>query len=123
MSIVQSRRRMDVERESVIHKFNIGQHEGYIIAGMYPDGSLGEVFLNGIGKEGSTIKGLMDAWAISLSIGLQYGVPLKTFADKFTNMKFDPEGDTENPEIPLAKSMPDYIMKWLMKKFGEEEVI
>jgi ribonucleoside-diphosphate reductase alpha chain len=108
---------MPVERESITHKFNIGGHEGYITAGMYEDGSVGEIFLTDIGKEGSTIKGLMNAFATSISIGLQYGVPLETFVNKFAYVRFEPEGITRNPEIPFAKSLPDYIMRWLASRF------
>src|SRR5690606_16984368 len=92
-------------------------HEGYITAGLYEDGSVGEIFLTDIGKEGSTIKGLMNAFATAISIGLQYGVPLETFVNKFSFVRFEPEGITRNPEIPFAKSMPDYIMRWLASRF------
>jgi ribonucleoside-diphosphate reductase alpha chain len=114
------RRRMPRERESITHKFSIGQHEGYITAGKYEDGSLGEIFLTDIGKEGSTLRGMMNAFATAISIGLQYGVPLETFVRKFSYMRFDPEGITKNPEIPFAKSMPDYIMRWLASRFVED---
>ena len=107
------RRRMPRERESITHKFSIAGHEGYITAGKYEDGSVGEIFLTDIGKEGSTLRGMMNAFATAISIGLQYGVPLETFVRKFSYMRFDPEGITGNPEIPFAKSMPDYIMRWL----------
>jgi ribonucleoside-diphosphate reductase alpha chain len=111
------RRKMPRERESITHKFSIGQHEGYITAGKYEDGSVGEIFLTDIGKEGSTLRGMMNAFATAISIGLQYGVPLETFVKKFSYMRFDPEGITKNPEIPFAKSMPDYIMRWLASRF------
>jgi ribonucleoside-diphosphate reductase alpha chain len=111
------RRKMPRERESITHKFSIAGHEGYITAGKYPDGSVGEIFLTDIGKEGSTLRGMMNAFATSISIGLQYGVPLETFVKKFSYMRFDPEGITGNPEIPFAKSMPDYIMRWLASRF------
>ncbi len=114
------RTRMPIERESITHKFRIGMQEGYITAGKYEDGSVGEIFLTDIGKEGSTIKGLMNAFATSISIGLQYGVPLETFVKKFSYMRFEPEGITTNPEIPFAKSMPDYIMRWLASRFVED---
>ena len=107
------RRKMPRERESITHKFSIAGHEGYITAGKYEDGSIGEIFLTDIGKEGSTLRGMMNAFATAISIGLQYGVPLETFVKKFSYMRFDPEGITGNPEIPFAKSMPDYIMRWL----------
>jgi ribonucleoside-diphosphate reductase alpha chain len=114
------RHKMPRERESITHKFRIGMQEGYITAGKYPDGSVGEIFLTDIGKEGSTIKGLMNAFATAVSIGLQYGVPLEDFVRKFSYMRFEPEGITTNPEIPFAKSMPDYIMRWLASRFIED---
>ena len=107
------RRKMPRERESITHKFSIAGHEGYITAGKYEDGSVGEIFLTDIGKEGSTLRGMMNAFATAISIGLQYGVPLEVFVRKFSYMRFDPEGITNNPEIPFAKSMPDYLMRWL----------
>jgi ribonucleoside-diphosphate reductase alpha chain len=116
------RRRMPVERKSITHKFSIGGHEGYITAGMYEDGTVGEIFLTDIGKEGSTIKGLMNAFATAISIGLQYGVPLETFVNKFSYMRFEPEGITRNPEIPFAKSLPDYIMRWLASRFLDADI-
>ncbi len=111
------RRRMPQERMSITHKFSIAGHEGYITAGMYEDGTVGEIFLTDIGKEGSTLRGMMNAFATSISIALQYGVPLETLVRKFSYMRFDPEGITNNPEIPFAKSMPDYIMRWLASRF------
>jgi ribonucleoside-diphosphate reductase alpha chain len=116
------RRRMPRERQSITHKFSIGGHEGYITAGMYDDGTLGEIFLTDIGKEGSTLRGMMNAFATSISIALQYGVPLETLVRKFSYMRFDPEGITQNPEIPFAKSMPDYIMRWLASRFLDADV-
>jgi ribonucleoside-diphosphate reductase alpha chain len=98
----------------------VGGHEGYITAGEYDDGTLGEVFLTDVGKEGSTIKGLMNAFATAISIGLQYGVPLEDFVRKFSYVRFEPEGITRNPEIPFAKSMPDYIMRWLASRFIDD---
>jgi ribonucleoside-diphosphate reductase alpha chain len=112
-----SRNRLPRERESLTHKFSIAGHEGYITAGKYEDGSLGEIFLTDIGKDGSTLRGMMNAFATAISIGLQYGVPLETFVRKFSYMRFDPEGMTTNPEIPFAKSLPDYIMRWLASRF------
>jgi ribonucleoside-diphosphate reductase alpha chain len=116
------RRRMPRERQSITHKFSIAGHEGYITAGMYEDGSVGEIFLTDIGKEGSTLRGMMNAFATSISIALQYGVPLETLVRKFSYMRFDPEGITTNPEIPFAKSMPDYIMRWLASRFLDAEI-
>ncbi len=114
------RRKMPRERQSITHKFSIAGHEGYITAGKYEDGSIGEIFLTDIGKEGSTLRGMMNAFATSISIGLQYGVPLEVFVRKFSYMRFDPEGITQNPEIPFAKSMPDYIMRWLASRFVDD---
>jgi ribonucleoside-diphosphate reductase alpha chain len=114
------RHKMPRERQSITHKFSVGPHEGYITAGMYPDGSVGEIFLTDIGKEGSTIKGLMNAFATAISMGLQYGVPLEDFVNKFSYVRFEPEGITRNPEIPFAKSMPDYIMRWLASRFIDD---
>ncbi|HEY4829890.1 MAG TPA: vitamin B12-dependent ribonucleotide reductase [Solirubrobacteraceae bacterium] len=111
------RRRMPRERQSITHKFSIGGHEGYITAGMYEDGTVGEIFLTDIGKEGSTLRGMMNSFATAISIALQYGVPLQTLVEKFSYMRFEPEGMTYNPEIPFAKSMPDYIMRWLASRF------
>jgi ribonucleoside-diphosphate reductase alpha chain len=111
------RKRMPRERESLTHKFSIGGHEGYITAGKYEDGSVGEIFLTDIGKEGSTLRGMMNSFATAISISLQYGVPLETLVQKFSYMRFEPEGITGNPEIPFAKSMPDYIMRWLASRF------
>ncbi len=111
------RKRMPRERQSITHKFSIAGHEGYITAGMYDDGSVGEIFLTDIGKEGSTLRGMMNSFATAISIALQYGVPLETLVQKFSYMRFEPEGVTGNPEIPFAKSMPDYIMRWLASRF------
>jgi ribonucleoside-diphosphate reductase alpha chain len=116
------RNRMPRERQSITHKFSIAGHEGYITAGMYEDGTVGEIFLTDIGKEGSTLRGMMNAFATSISIALQYGVPLETLVQKFSYMRFEPEGITQNPEIPFAKSMPDYIMRWLASRFLDTDV-
>jgi ribonucleoside-diphosphate reductase alpha chain len=116
------RKRMPRERESITHKFSIGDHEGYITAGKYEDGSVGEIFLTDIGKEGSTLRGMMNSFATAISIALQYGVPLETLVRKFSYMRFEPEGITGNPEIPFAKSMPDYIMRWLASRFLDADV-
>jgi ribonucleoside-diphosphate reductase alpha chain len=114
------RKKMPRERESITHKFSIAGHEGYITAGKYEDGSVGEIFLTDIGKEGSTMRGLMNAFATAISLGLQYGVPLEDFVRKFSYMRFEPEGITGNPEIPFAKSLPDYIMRWVASRFIED---
>jgi ribonucleoside-diphosphate reductase alpha chain len=113
---------MPVERQSLTHKFSIAGHEGYITAGQYDDGTPGEIFLTDIGKEGSTLRGMMNAFATSISVGLQYGVPLETFVDKFSYMRFEPEGMTKNKEIPFAKSMPDYIMRWLASRYCDADL-
>jgi ribonucleoside-diphosphate reductase alpha chain len=110
------RRRLADERRSITHKFDIAGHEGYIIAGMYEDGQPGEIFIT-MSKEGSTISGLMDSFATAISIALQYGVPLRGLVDKFSHMRFEPSGFTKNPDIPMAKSIMDYIFRWLASKF------
>jgi ribonucleoside-diphosphate reductase alpha chain len=116
------RRKMPRERQSITHKFSIGGHEGYITAGMYEDGTVGEIFLTDIGKEGSTLRGMMNSFATAISIALQYGVPLEKLVQKFSYMRFEPEGMTNNPEIPFAKSMPDYIMRWLASRFLDADL-
>jgi ribonucleoside-diphosphate reductase alpha chain len=110
------RERLPAERRSITHRFEVGGHEGYITVGMYDDGRPGEVFIK-MAKEGSTLSGVMDGLALSLSIGLQYGVPLKALADKLINTRFEPSGITPNPEIRLASSLLDYIARWLGGKF------
>src|SRR5262249_53156755 len=94
-------------------------HEGYITAGMYEDGSVGEIFLTDIGKEGSTLRGMMNSFATAISIALQYGVPLQTLVEKFSHMRFEPEGITGNPDIPFAKSVPDSIMRWSASRWRD----
>src|SRR5690242_11831333 len=111
-----SRHKLPDERNSVTHKFSIGGHEGYITVGLYEDGTPGEVFIS-MAKEGSTISGLMDSFATSISYCLQYGVPLKFLVDKFAHVRFEPSGWTGNPKIPYAQSIPDYIFRWLGAKF------
>lgn len=110
------RRRLPDERRSITHKFVIGAHEGYITIGLYDDGAPGELFIT-ISKEGSVISGLMDAFATSVSIGLQYGVPLKVLVNKFAHMRFEPSGYTGNPQIRIAKSIVDYLFRYLAMKF------
>jgi ribonucleoside-diphosphate reductase alpha chain len=110
------RRRLPDDRPAITHKFSIAGHEGYITVGMFDDGTPGEIFLV-VAKEGSTISGLMDAFATSISLALQYGVPLKALIDKFSHMRFEPSGYTKNREIPFAKSIMDYIFRWLASKF------
>jgi len=113
---VPQRRKLPDERRAVTHKFSVGGHEGYITVGLYEDGSPGEIFIT-MAKEGSTLSGVMDAFACALSITLQYGIPLKVFVDKFQHTRFEPSGWTNNPEIPVAKSVMDYIFRWLGAKF------
>ncbi len=110
------RRKLPDERRAITHKFSINEHEGYLTVGLYEDGQPGEIFLV-MAKEGSTISGLMDSLATSISIALQYGVPLPTLVDKFSHTRFEPSGFTKNPEIPIAKSITDYIFRWLASKF------
>jgi ribonucleoside-diphosphate reductase alpha chain len=110
------RRKLPDERRSITHKFDIAGHEGYITAGTYEDGQPGEIFIT-MSKEGSTISGLMDSFATAISMALQYGVPLRVLVDKFSHMRFEPSGFTKNPDIPMAKSIMDYIFRWLATKF------
>src|SRR4029434_2882184 len=104
------------ERRSITHKFDIAGHEGYITAGMYEDGQPGEIFIT-MSKEGCTFSCLMDSFATAISMSLQYGVPLRVLVDKFSHMRFEPSGFTKNPDIPMAKSIMDYIFRWLASKF------
>ncbi len=110
------RRRLPVERTAITHKFEISGHEGYITVGLYPDGQPGEIFLK-MAKEGSTVSGLMDSFATTVSVALQYGVPLRDLVNKFAHVRFEPSGFTGNQEIPIAKSIVDYIFRWLGSRF------
>jgi ribonucleoside-diphosphate reductase alpha chain len=110
------RERLPHTRRSLTHKFDVQGHEGYINVGFYPDGRPGELFIT-MAKEGSTIGGLMDVLGTSISIGLQYGVPLEVFVNKFAHSRFEPAGFTKNPDIPIAKSVADYIFRWLGMEF------
>ena len=110
------RRRLPDERKSITHKFSIAGHEGYIHVGLYDDGAPGELFVT-MSKEGSVISGLMDAFATSISMALQYGVPLEVLVRKFSHMRFEPSGWTTSPEIPFAKSIMDYIFRWMGLRF------
>lgn len=112
------RTRLPDERRAITHKFSIAGHEGYITVGLYDDGRPGELFIT-MSKEGSTISGLMGALATSVSLALQYGVPLSVLADKFAHTRYEPSGFTGNREIPIAKSITDYIFRWLALKFLE----
>ncbi len=111
-----ARRRLADTRQSITHKFAVGNHEGYITVGLFEDGSPGELFIT-MAKEGSTIGGLMDTIGTLTSLALQYGVPLKALVDKFSHMRFEPSGWTSNPDIPVAKSVPDYIFRFLGMQF------
>jgi ribonucleoside-diphosphate reductase alpha chain len=110
------RRRLPAERAALTHKFDITGHEGYITVGLYPDGQPGEIFLK-MAKEGSTVSGLMDTFATAISLSLQYGVPLRDLVNKFAHVRFEPSGFTGNAEIPIAKSVIDYIFRWLGSRF------
>lgn len=114
------RKKLADERQAVTHKFSVGDHEGYITVGLYEDGRPGEIFIT-MNKEGSTISGIMDAFATSASLNLQYGVPLQVLIDKFTYMRFEPSGFTGNKQIPMVKSIMDYIFRWLALKFLSAE--
>jgi len=114
------RKKMPDERKSITHKFDIAGHEGYITVGMYEDGLPGEIFVM-MSKQGSTISGLMDSFATAISYALQYGVPLRFLVDKFSHMRFEPSGRTENSEIPVAQSIVDYIFRWMASMFMSEE--
>src|ERR1700746_961056 len=110
------REKMPVERASVTHTFSVGGHEGYITVGMYEDNRPGEIFIK-MSKEGSTLSGVMDGLALTISIGLQYGVPLKVFVDKLLNTRFEPSGITANATIRFVSSVLDYIARWLGGRF------
>ncbi len=110
------RRKLPDERQSITHKFSIGGHEGYLTVGLFEDGSPGELFVT-MAKEGSTISGIMDCFATAISYALQYGVPLKFFVDKFSHVRFEPSGWTGNQQVPYAKSIMDYMFRWMGMKF------
>jgi len=114
------RRKLPDERHAITHKFDIQGHEGYITVGLFEDGQPGEIFLV-MAKEGSTISGFADAFAQAISYALQYGVPLASLVDKFSHVRFEPSGMTRNPEIRFAKSIVDYIFRWLASKFLSPE--
>jgi ribonucleoside-diphosphate reductase alpha chain len=107
---------MPYERASITHKFSVSGHEGYITVGMYEDTRPGEIFIK-MSKEGSTLSGVMDGLALTISLGLQYGVPLKVFVDKLVNTRFEPSGITSNPNIRFVSSVLDYIARWLGGRF------
>jgi ribonucleoside-diphosphate reductase alpha chain len=118
------RHKLKEERMSITHKFNVGGHEGYIIVGLYPNGEPGEIFVK-MAKEGSTVSGLMDSFALAVSISLQHGVPLKLFCEKFAHTRFEPSGWSSNPDIGFAKSIMDYIFRWLQMRFlsGQQQFL
>ena len=118
------RHRLPEERMSVTHKFDVGGHEGYITVGLYPNGEPGELFVK-MAKEGSTVSGLMDSFALATSMALQHGVPLKLLCDKFAHTRFEPSGWSKNPEIGFAKSIMDYIFRWLQMRFltGQQQLL
>ena len=118
------RHKLDDERMSITHKFNVGGHEGYITVGLYRDGSPGEIFIT-MAKEGSTVSGLMDSFACAISLALQHGVPLKLLCEKFAHTRFEPSGWTNNPDIGFAKSIMDYIFRWLQLRFltGQQQLL
>jgi ribonucleoside-diphosphate reductase alpha chain len=115
------RRRLPDERHSLTHHFSIGGQEGYVTVGLYEDGAPGEMFIR-MAKEGSTVSGLMDSFATAVSLALQYGVPLKALCDKFSHTRFEPSGWSGNPQIGYAKSLMDYLFRWLELRFlrGEQ---
>jgi ribonucleoside-diphosphate reductase alpha chain len=114
------RHKLNDEREAFTHKFSIGGHEGYLTTGLYEDGQPGEIFLK-MAKEGSTVSGLMDTIATMTSIALQYGVPLKALVDKFSHTRFEPSGFTGNKQIPIAKSITDYVFRYLGNRYLASE--
>ena len=114
------RRKLPDERQALTHKFDIAGHEGYITVGLFEDGQPGEIFLV-MAKEGSTISGFADAFAQAISYALQYGVPLQALVDKFSHVRFEPSGMTKNPDVRFAKSIVDYIFRWMASKFLSPE--
>jgi ribonucleoside-diphosphate reductase alpha chain len=118
------RHKLQEERASITHKFKVGDHEGYITVGLYPNGEPGELFVK-MAKEGSTVSGLMDSFALAVSLALQHGVPLKVFCEKFAHTRFEPSGWSGNPEIGYAKSIMDYIFRWMQSRFltGQQQML
>jgi len=110
------RRRLPDERRAIVHHFSVGGHEGYVMVGLYEDGQPGEIFLR-MAKAGSTIAGLMDSFGIAISMALQYGVPVRVLCDKFSHTRFEPSGWSTVKEIGYAKSLMDYLFRWLALKF------
>ena len=116
-----SRRKLPDERRAITHKYSIAGHEGYITVGLYENGTPGEIFIVAA-REGSTISGMMDTVATAVSLALQYGVPLEVLVEKFSHVRYEPSGFTKNPAIPYAKSITDYIFRWLGERFLSEPV-
>ena len=116
------RRRLPDERQALTHHFSVGGQEGYLTVGLYEDGVPGEIFIT-MSKEGSTVSGLMDCFATSVSLALQYGVPLKVLCQKFSHTRFEPSGFSGNPQIGYAKSLMDYMFRWLALKFLPKETL
>ena len=116
VSPLPQRRRLPDDRVEVGRKFKVGEYEGYIHVGLFDDGTPGDIFVD-IAKEGTTLAGLMNSFMISVSLGLQYGVPLEVYVSKFSHMRFEPSGMTNDPDIRVAKSIVDYIFRWMGKKF------
>jgi len=116
-----ARRRLSDERAALTHKFSVGGHEGYLTVGLYDDGTPGEIFIK-MSKQGSVVSGLMDSFAIAISLALQYGVPLQALVDKFSHTRFEPSGWTTNKEIPMAKSIVDYLFRWMAIKFLPKDI-
>ncbi len=118
------RHRLPDERLSITHKFKVGGHEGYLTVGLYKNGMPGELFIT-MAKEGSTVSGLMDSFACAISIALQHGVPLKLLCEKFAHTRFEPSGWSNNPDIGYAKSIMDYIFRWLQLRFltGQQQAL
>jgi ribonucleoside-diphosphate reductase alpha chain len=114
------RRRLPNERRAITHHFSVGGHEGYVTVGLYPDGQPGELFIK-MAKEGSTVSGLMDAFATAVSLALQFGVPLDVLCAKFSHMRFEPSGWSGDARIGYAKSVMDYLFRWLKMRFLERE--
>ena len=116
------RRRLPDERQALTHHFAVGGQEGYLTVGLYEEGVPGEIFIT-MSKEGSTVSGLMDCFATAVSLALQYGVPLKVRCQKFSHTRFEPSGFSGNPQIGYAKSLMDYMFRWLALKFLPKETL
>jgi ribonucleoside-diphosphate reductase alpha chain len=123
-AIPSVRRRLPDERRSLTHHFSVGGQEGYVTVGLYEDGLPGELFIR-MAKEGSTVSGLMDSFATAVSLALQYGVPLEILCAKFSHTRFEPSGWSGNPKIGYAKSLMDYLFRWLALRFlkGEQGIL